>query len=132
MPRFSTVTSKFSPLTKTMAKPNHSQPATPGLPPPRTPARPPTSRPRARVSVLRSQALPSSSPSPVQSGPKLPPPEGRYEAQRRWFDHEVGTLRRLAQTERLAGDFVTAQRLERELDSFIREATALLEQERPR
>ena len=104
-----------------MAKPNHSQPAAPGLPPPRTP----TPRSRVRVSVTRAPSAQS-----TQTGPKLPEP--RYEAQRRWFDHEIGTLRRLAQTERLAGDFVAAQRLERELDSFIREAAALLEQERPR
>ena len=129
-----------------MAKPNHVQPAVPGLPPPRTP----TPRSRARVSVTRapsvqsapsqttqSQSAPSqttqsqSAPSQItQPSPKLPEP--RYEAQRRWFDHEVRTLQRLAQTERFAGDFVAAQRLERELDSFIREAAALLEQERPR
>ena len=117
-----------------MAKPSHSQPAVPGLPPPRTP------RPRVRVSVTRAPSV-QSAPSQItqsqavqsqstQKSPKLPEP--RYEAQRRWFDHEVRTLQRLAQTERLAGDFVTAQRLERELDSFMREAAALLEQERPR
>ena len=121
-----------------MAKPNHVQPAVPGLPPPRTP----TPRSRARVSVTRAPSVQSASSQTTQSqsaqsqitqpGPKLPEPQPRYEAQRRWFDHEVRTLQRLAQTERFAGDFVAAQRLERELDSFIREAAALLEQERPR
>ena len=124
-----------------MAKPNHVQPAVPGLPPPRTP----TPRSRARVSVTRAPSVQSASSQTTQSqttqsqsaqsqitqpDPKLPEP--RYEAQRRWFDHEVRTLQRLAQTERLAGDFVAAQRLERELDSFIREAAALLGQEGPK
>ncbi len=106
-----------------MAKPNHSQPANP-VPPPRTP--PP--RPRVRVGTLRAQPVQST--QSTQPSPNLL--EHRYEAQRRWFDHEVGTLERLAQTERLAGDYIAAQRLERELDSFIREAAALLEQERSR
>lgn len=107
-----------------MAKPNHAQPAKPGLPPLRTPT------PRTRVSVTRVQLVQSAQSQSTHSSPKGP--EHRYEAQRRWFDHEVRTLRRLAQTERLAGDYVAAQRLERELDSFIKEASALMEQEGPR
>ena len=113
-----------------MAKPNHPQPAKrAGLPPPRTP--PP--RPRARVGPSRAQSSSSQSVQSTQSTqPSLNLLEHRYEAQRRWFDYEVATLRQLVQTERFTGDFVAAQRLERELDSFIREVTALLEQERPR
>ena len=105
-----------------MAKPNHSPtPAKPqtrraGLPPPRTP------RPRTRTGVTP-PALPKAG-SELQD--RCIQDGHLYEAQRRWFEREVNTLRRLAQTERLAGDYVAAQRFERELDSFIREASALL------
>ncbi len=99
-----------------MTKPDQpkAQPQRTRLPPPRTP------RAQGRIG-----SAPRSKPGPV----------GVFETQlqgeqRRWFDREVRLLARLAHTERLLGDFVAAQRLERELDSFIAAAAALTEQER--
>ena len=98
------------------AKPEHAQaqPQRPGLPPPRTP-----------------RALGRTGSAPRPKRPVAPLYGAQLQGeQRRWFDEEVRTLERLAHTARLLGDYVAAQRLERELDSFIVEASALLERER--
>ncbi len=77
---------------------------------------------------------------PVSSTPKRPaapprrprtprtaaPPTFQNERQRRWFEAEVEAFSRLVHTARLTGDFVTAQRLERELSSFVEETRLLL------
>lgn len=49
------------------------------------------------------------------------------EALRRWFEEEAGTLQRLAHTQRLKGDYVAAQILEREILTLERETAARLE-----
>lgn len=51
----------------------------------------------------------------------------RSAEQRRWFGAEVAAFSRHVHTARLAGDFVAAQRLERELGSFIEATRHLLE-----
>ena len=110
-----------------MAKtdPTKAQVQRAGLPPPRTP--------RTRVRATTSL--------PVSTRPRLEPFRGELlqgellqgelqGEQRRWFEREVRTLQRLACTERLLGDYVAAQRLGRELDSFIAEVAALMGRER--
>ncbi len=64
---------------------------------------------------------------PTQPIPTLPNLQGE---QRRWFEREVATFRQLAETERFAGDYVAAQRLERELDVFITEVSTLMRLEK--
>ena len=44
----------------------------------------------------------------------------------RWFDEEVEAIQRLAHTQRLKGDFVAAQALEREIRTLAAEMRALL------
>ena len=51
----------------------------------------------------------------------------RSAEQRRWFGAEVAAFSRHVHTARLAGDFVAAQRLERELTSFTEATRQLLE-----
>ena len=51
----------------------------------------------------------------------------RSPEQRRWFDAEVAAFSRHVHTARLGGDFVAAQRLERELSSFTKATRQLLE-----
>ena len=50
----------------------------------------------------------------------------RSAEQRRWFGAEVAAFSRHVHTARLAGDFVAAQRLERELTSFTEATRQLL------
>ncbi len=51
----------------------------------------------------------------------------RNPEQRRWFEAEVAAFSRYIHTARLGGDFVAAQRLERELTSFTEATRQLLE-----
>lgn len=94
-------------------EPTQAQPQRAGLTPPRNP---------------RSQGRVGSPPRPKRKL-GLPYGEGLQGEARRWFDREVRGLERLAHTERLAGDYVAAQRLERELDAFITQAFALIGRE---
>lgn len=89
------------------------------------PVPPPTKR-----SLSGPQRSPRTPPRPAAPRPTGLSPPFRGE-QRRWFDHEVGLLERLAHTARLAGDYVAAQRLERELEAFSAEATALFRESEP-
>lgn len=120
-----------------MAKtdPTKPHPQRTGLPPPRTPntrtPRTRTSHTRARVRVTKLPAAPFTASLTVPARPYQPLQNELLQGeQRRWFEREVGALQRLARTERLLGDYVAAQRLERELDSFILEAYEFLEKER--
>lgn len=91
---------------------------------------------RVRVQLQRAGFPPPRAPRGRVGAPRPERPLGSFQEaqlqgeQRRWFDREVRTLKRLAHTERLMGDYVAAQRLERELDSFIIEASALIGRER--
>ncbi len=49
------------------------------------------------------------------------------ESLRRWFEEEAEALQRLAHTQRLKGDYVAAQALEREIRVLASETTALLQ-----
>lgn len=85
------------------------------------PKRPVAPRPRVlrpRVGVSPSQ------PGPTRDTPTLPLAD---EPLRRWFEEEVEALQRLAHTQRLKGDYVAAQTLEREIRSLTAETTALLQ-----
>ncbi len=123
-----------------MAKtdPTKPHPQRAGLPPPRTThTRTPRTRTphtRARVRVTKPPAAPFTVPPTVPARPYRPLRDSFQDElqgeQRRWFEQEVGALQRLARTERLLGDYVAAQRLERELDTFITEVAALLGRER--
>lgn len=46
----------------------------------------------------------------------------------RWFDEEVEALQRLAHTQRLKGDYIAAQALEREIRMLASETRALLQE----
>ena len=93
-----------------MAKAEPLHPKRPTAPRPRVP------RPRVGVSPAR--------PGPARDIPTLPFAD---EPLRRWFEEEAEALQRLAHTQRLKGDYVAAQTLEREIRSLAAETTALLE-----
>ncbi len=46
---------------------------------------------------------------------------------RHWFDEEVEALQRLAHTQRLKGDYVAAQALEREIRTLAAEMRAIIQ-----
>lgn len=84
------------------------------------PKRPAPTRPRgARTPTDR----PTSGPDPEIFG------EVHFsdDTLRRWFEEEVETLQRLAHTQRLKGDYVAAQFLEREIRQLALETAALLQ-----
>jgi len=83
------------------------------------PKRPAAPRPQ----VLRP---PPSRPTPPRNTPQSTLPLAD-ETLRRWFEEEVDTLQRLAHTQRLKGDYVAAQTLEREIRSLAAETAALLQ-----
>lgn len=78
--------------------------------------RPRVLRPRGGMSPTR--------PGPARDIPTLPLAD---EPLKRWFEEEVEALQRLAHTQRLKGDYVAAQTLEREIRSLAAETTALLQ-----
>lgn len=95
-----------------MAKAEPLRPKRPAAPRPRV------LRPRVGVSPTR--------PTPARDTPQLTLPLAD-ETLRCWFEEEVEALQRLAHTQRLKGDYVAAQTLEREIRSLAAETTALLQ-----
>jgi hypothetical protein len=86
--------------------------------------RPPVLRPGRPLAPPRQRR-------PAGAPPRLAPPQLTTpladEALRRWFEEEAGALQRLAHTQRLKGDYVAAQTLEREIRNLERETAARLE-----
>lgn len=77
-----------------------------------------------RVAAHKLPPSPARSPGPRPSpSPNLLPMEG---ALKRWFDEEVETLQRLAHTQRLKGDYVAAQTMEREIRWLALQTAAVL------
>lgn len=64
-------------------------------------------------------------PLPFQPGPQLNQTLAD-EPLRHWFDEEVEALQRLAHTQRLKGDYVAAQTLERDIRMLTSEMNAVL------
>lgn len=97
------------------------------------PKRPTAPRPLPRHRPAPRPALPDVSPRDTTAlnlpTPDLPTPgvPGSDENLRRWFKEEAETLQRLAHTQRLKGDYVAAQALEREIRVLASETTALLQ-----
>ena len=87
-----------------------SPPGRGGLPAPR-PRRPRLELPR----LPRTRLVPELSAAVVDASVRL------------WFDEEAEALQRLAHTQRLKGDFVAAQTLEREIRVLIADMHALLQ-----
>ena len=88
------------------------------LPQPKRPTTPrplPRHRPPPRVAPPRSHSVPT---------PDLPSGD---ESLRSWFEEEAETLQRLAHTQRMKGDYVGAQSLEREIRVLASETAALLQ-----
>ncbi len=94
-------------VTRRLGKTETPQPKRPTAPRPRTLHRP----------------LPR--PAPPHDSPPATVPTGD-ESLRRWFEEEAEALQRLAHTQRLKGDYVAAQALEREIRVLASETTALL------
>jgi len=91
------------------------------------PKRPTTPRPLPRH-------RPPPRPAPPRSRPGLPTPDlpnpglpSGDESLRSWFEEEAETLQRLAHTQRMKGDYVGAQALEREIRVLASETAALLQ-----
>lgn len=80
---------------------------------------------KPEVSDADAFVTPSQPPPPTRGPGESPLPlEG---ALKRWFDEEVETLQRLAHTQRLKGDYVAAQTMEREIRQLTRQTAAVLE-----
>ncbi len=93
------------------------------LPQPKRPATPrplPRHRPPPRAAPPRSRHVPT---------PDLPPPSlpSGDESLRNWFEEEAETLQRLAHTQRMKGNYVGAQSLEREIRVLASETAALIQ-----
>lgn len=86
------------------------------------PTRPAPERPRTARAPREAEphAQPTSEPTPEH--------EVHFtdDTLRRWFDDEVETLQRLAHTQRLKGDYVAAQFLERDIRRLAAETAAVL------
>ena len=94
-----------------------------GTPETPQPKRPTTPRPRVLHRSPPRPTLPHDAPRDL---PPATVPLGD-ENLRRWFEEEAEALQRLAHTQRLKGDYVAAQALEREIRVLASQTTALLE-----
>lgn len=85
-------------------------------------ARPATQRPLPRH-------RPPPRTTPPRALPGLPTPDlpSGAKSLRNWFEEEAETLQRLAHTQRMKGDYVGAQALEREIRVLATETAALLQ-----
>lgn len=88
--------------------------------------------------ITRSQEVPPKRPATPRSRVMRAPPSGpvnrtdlevefKDEALRSWFDEEVEALQRLAHTQRLKGDYVAAQFLEREIRQLAAATAAMVQ-----